>query len=107
MERVLDISEVLGEVDTPRGRVELCASAIASYDELKTCLEVWLDSFLRTKDYQAKEKQFHAGWLPKPETMVEPVGPDEAIEMSRDIFHSWVRKVRRSVPGLHAQAVQP
>lgn len=78
----------------------MCASAEAKYDEEATRLVVKLDAFLRTTDLLAKEKRLPAEWLPKPETVRESVGPDETVEMARDIFHRWVRKVRQAVPTL-------
>src|SRR5438128_663766 len=102
MKRIIDTSEVLGMVDLPTGNCELCAAADANYDEEKNRLLVRLSSFLRTTDLRAKEKQWSATWLPKPETLMEAVGSDEALEAARDIFHRWVRKVREAVPSLHS-----
>jgi hypothetical protein len=41
-------------------------------------------------------------WLPKPETLREGVGPDEASDMARDIFRRWTKKVRESVEAAKA-----
>ena len=103
MKRVIDTSEVLGTVDTAEGVREVCVTADASYDESAARLVVKLDSFLRNMDLVTKEKRFSADWLPKPETLHESVGPDETVEMARDIFHRWVRKVRQAVPALANQ----
>ena len=100
MKRVIDTSEVLGAVDTPQGACEVCASAVANFDEDAERLLVNLDAFLRSTDLRAKEKRLAVNWLPKPETVHESVGPDEAAEVARDIFHRWVRKVREAVPAL-------
>jgi len=97
MKRVIDTSEVLGTVETPQGTCEVCAAADAQYDEDAARLVVKLDAYLRTTDLRTKEQQFAAGWLPKPETVREGVGPDETVEMARDIFHHWVRRVREAV----------
>ena len=78
----------------------MCATADAKYDEDATRLVVKLDAFLRTTDLLTKEKRFPADWLPKPETVRESVGPDETVEMARDIFHRWVQRVRQTVPAL-------
>jgi hypothetical protein len=103
MKRIIDTSEVLGTVDLPTGSCELCAAADANYDEEMNRLLVRLTSFLRTTDLRAKEKQLSATWLPKPETLMESVGSDEALDAARDIFHRWVRKVREAAPALHSQ----
>ena len=97
MRRVIDTSEVLGTVDTPQGTCEVCASADAQYDEKAARLVVKLDAYLRTADLRTKEQRLAASWLPKPETVQEGVGPDETVEMARDIFHGWVRKIREAV----------
>jgi len=100
MKRVSDTIEVLGTVKMPKGTCEVCATADAKYDEDATRLVVKLDAFLRTTDLLTKEKRFPADWLPKPETVRESVGPDETVEMARDIFHRWVQRVRQTVPAL-------
>jgi len=102
MKRVIDTSEVLGAVDLPKGACEVCAAADANYDEATNHLVVRLTSFLRSTDIRVKEKQLSAKWLPKPETVTESSGPDETVEMAREIFHRWVRKVRESTPVLHS-----
>jgi hypothetical protein len=101
MKRVIDTSETLGLTRTPDGEREVCASAIATYDEDTRHLFVTLDAFLRNTDLVAKEKHFTADWLPKTETVSESVGPEETGEVARDIFHRWVRRVRDSAPPLH------
>lgn len=102
MKHVIDTNEVLGTVELATGTCEVCASADANYDESAGRLVVALNSFLRTTDLRAKEKRLSADWLPKPETVTESAGPDETVEVARDIFHRWVRKVRQAAPSLHA-----
>lgn len=102
MKRVIDTSEVLGLVETPQGACEVCVSADAQYDDGAGRLVVKLDSFLRTTNLRAKEKHFPASWLPKTETVTESASPDETVEMAREIFHRWVRKVREAAPSLHS-----
>ena len=101
MKRVIDTSEALGEVDTPAGRLELCVAAEASYDEAAGRLVVKLEAFLRNTGLVTREKHSKAGWLPQPETVRESVGPEETVELAREIFHRWVRKVREAAPQLH------
>ena len=101
MKQVIDTSEVLGTLETPEGIREVCVSADAQFDEGAGRLVVKLEAFLRNTDLVSKEKRFPAGWLPKPETVRESVGPDETVELAREIFHRWVRKVRAAAPTLH------
>jgi hypothetical protein len=105
MKRVIDTSEVLGTLERPEGPAELCASANAAFDEAAGRLVVNLDSFLRTSDLRSREKRFKAGWLPKAESITEQIGPEEARDVARDIFHRWVRKVRAAAPSLHDPAI--
>jgi hypothetical protein len=105
MKRVIDTSEVLGTVELPNGTCEVCATACAEYDEGSSRLVVRLDSFLRTADLRAKEREFSADWLPKAEVVTESVGPEETVDFARDIFHRWVRKVREAAPSLHSQTL--
>ena len=100
MKRIIDTNEVLGAVKTPQGACEVCATANANYDESGRKLSVVLDAYLRTTDLRNKEQRLTAGWLPKPQTVREQVGVEEADEVARDIFHRWVRKVKEAVPAL-------
>lgn len=100
MKQVIYTSEVLGKVETEHGACEVCATAGAHYEEGLGQLSVDLDAFLRSTNLRAKEKQFRADWLPKAETVREAVGADEAVELTRDVFHQWVRKVREAAPAL-------
>lgn len=101
MKRIIDTSEVLGTVESPEGRRELCASAEASFDEEAGRLVMKLEAFLRPTDLLVKESRFRADWLPKNETVSESVGREESHEVAREIFHLWVRKVREAAPQLH------
>ena len=98
MKHVIDTSEVLGTVDTPEGECEVCASAVAQYDEEAGRLRVQLEAFLRTTDLRKKEKRLTADWLPRPQTVIEGVGPDETVELAKEIFHRWVARVREASP---------
>ena len=102
MKRIIDTIEALGNVETPDGPYEVCASADAGYDEAAARLVVTLDSFLRTTDLRKKERHLRADWLPKPVTITEAAGPEEGVDLARDIFHRWVRKVREAAPGLRS-----
>ena len=101
MKRVIDTNEVLGTVETPEGQCEVCAGADAGFDEATGRLVVKLEAFLRPAGFLAKERHFRADWLPKSETVTESVGPDETVELARDIFSRWVRRVREAAPALH------
>ena len=101
MNRVIETSEALGMVNTPEGPRELCASAVASYDEAMGRLVVKLEAFLRNSDLVAKEQRFPAEWLPKPQTVRETARLEETAEMAREIFQRWSHKVCAAAPALH------
>ena len=98
MKHVIDTSEVIGTVETPDGKCEVCASAAAQYDEEAGRLRVELDAYLRTTDLRKKEKRLTAEWLPRRQTVTEGVGPEETVELAKEIFHRWVAKVREASP---------
>src|ERR1041385_3903322 len=100
MKRILDVSEILGVVQTPSGPRELCVRSDASYDEDRARLTVKLDAFLRDNRIAAKENHDDADWLPKPQVLQEFAAPGETGELARDIFLGWVRKVRNVAPTL-------
>jgi hypothetical protein len=101
MKRVIQTSEVLGNVDRPEGTCEVCASADAGYDELAGRLAIELTAFLRPIGLQVKERRFRADWLPADETITESVARNECLDVARQIFHRWVGRVRKAAPGLH------
>lgn len=104
MKRIIDVSEVIGTVETPVGEYEVCASADANYDPDARQLVVRLESFLRSTDIRVTEKHVPAEWLPKAETITESVGSEEALALARTLFQRWVQKIRRASPSLHNSA---
>jgi hypothetical protein len=101
MKRIIDTLEVVGNVELPDGTWELCATACADYVEEKGQLIVRLDSFVRTASLSMKERKARPGWLLKPETVTESGKPEETLDIARDIFRGWVRRVRNATPSLH------
>ena len=104
MKRVIDTTEVLGQVETADGKYDVCAEAVALYDEEATKLEVDLDAFLRTSDIRAKENKFSPDWLLKHAHVRESAALDETGDLAREIFQRWVRKVRDSIPALRTHS---
>jgi hypothetical protein len=100
MKQVIDTSEVVGTVEMRDGECEVCASAVAQYDEDAGRLVTNLDSFLRTTDLRKKERRLPAEWLPRPQTVTEGVGPEETVDVAKEVFHRWVAKVREATPAL-------
>ena len=98
MRHVMDSIEVVGKTDTTEGKCEVCASAKATFDEEQRQLLVDLAAFLRTTGLRGKERHLTAPWLPPPETVHEIVDSDESLDMAREIFHGWARKVQQTIP---------
>ena len=96
MKRVISISEIVRPVQVENDFCEVWASADANYGEAKSQLEVKLDAFLRrSKD----NKRLTASWLPPAETVAERVDIEEASPAAKEIFESWVQRVRRATEG--------
>jgi hypothetical protein len=96
MKKVLSISEIVQDLDLEAEPKELCAAAEADYDERKHALVIKLDAFVRQVHHAGPDVCSRPDWLPRPETLREGVGPDEASDMARDIFQRWTKKVRES-----------
>lgn len=102
MRHVIEISEVLGTIETPKeGACELCVSVEGDYDESKGCMTVTLESFLRPAGLLVKERHFRMEWMPAGETVTEAVSRDECRAVARELLAHWVRKVREAAPKLH------
>jgi len=103
MKKILSTSEIIQDLDLEAEPKELCASAEADYDEQKATLVIKLDAFVRQVHHAGPNVCTQPDWLPKPETLHEVVGPDEASDLARDIFRRWTKKVRESVTPEKAQ----
>jgi UDP-N-acetylmuramate-alanine ligase len=68
-------------------------------------LTIALDCFLRPIDLRHKERRVRPCWLPIPQTAHEHVDAFEAVEQAREVFHSWVRKVRQEL-GTHEEIMR-
>ena len=92
------LSEPVASRELEDGFYEIWATAEGNYDEARSELRVSLDSFVRPTDIRLRDVRIDAEWLPKGGDVAEHVGADEAHEQAREIFDSWVRKVRRHIP---------
>jgi len=94
MRKILSTSEIVQDLDREVEPKELCAAAEADYDDRKSTLVIKLDAFVRQVHHAGPDICSRPDWLPKPETLREGVGPDEASDLARDIFRRWTKKVR-------------
>ena len=92
----ITISEVAGEVESSRGPAEICAMAEASFDEGESRLIVQLDCSLRSVSLTQPEEPFREDWLPGREILRETVSLEDVCALTREIFQSWIHKVRQS-----------
>ena len=98
----ITISEVVGDLPSDNGPVEVCAVAEAAFDEAEFKLIVQLDSYLRTTELTRPEEHFSASWLPGKEVLRESASLHEATDLAKEIFQRWVHKVRQAMPAMAA-----
>ena len=96
MENAFSISEIIGTIDD--GNVEVCATADTSYDRSAEEVIVNLNAFARRVSVQGHGEHLAEPWLPPAERVTEHVPREDSASFTKDVFHSWVRKVRSSVP---------
>lgn len=98
MRTIASLSEPLVSKELRNGVYEVWAIAEAQYDDARSELVVALDSFVRPTDIRLKDTRIDPEWLPKKGKVAEHVGSEEAHDQAKEIFESWVRKVRRHIP---------
>lgn len=96
MARAISITEILGTIHD--GTVEVCASADAEYDPATEQLSVMLGACARRVSASGDGQHCCEPWLPGEERVSEHLPRSDVDEFTKDVFQSWVRKVRASVP---------
>ena len=96
MKKVISISEIVASIQVENDLCKVWAGAEADYHEGK--LEVKLESFLRRS---TDNERLAASWLPETETVVEHIDFEEGSPAAKEIFESWVKRVRRAI-GKHS-----
>lgn len=92
------LSEPVASKELKDGVYEVWATAEAEYDDATSDLVVELDSFVRPVNIRLKDTRIVTEWLPKKGKVGEHVGPHEVHAQTKEVFESWVRKVRRHIP---------
>ena len=92
---ISEIIETLGEGDSA---TEVCATPETQYDSSAQKVAVSLDSFARCVAASGNREHQTLPWLPPAEHVTEHLAHDEAEAFTKDVFHSWVRKVRAAIP---------
>ena len=101
MNQILSASEILGTINLPQGECEVMATANGDYSLRSGNLVVSLEACVHPTRSSKTDEPVDTKWLPEPETVTESVEADEAGEVARDVFRSWVRKVRAAAPPIH------
>ena len=79
---------------------ELHATLSAQYEKESGEVVAELDCYVCPDDAShMMEEHLRPDWLPGKQVVRAGGEAGETSEIARDIFHSWVRKVRDSVPG--------
>jgi hypothetical protein len=97
MENAISISEVIGTIED--GKIEICASADAGYDQAKERVFVSLEAFARRVSAYGDGSRIPIPWLPAREHVTNDLPREDAVPFAKDVFRSWAQKVRRAVPG--------
>jgi len=92
----MSINEILGTIHD--GSVQVCATADADYDHAAEKISVALDAFIRRASTTDDGAHLPQLWLPRGERVSEHLPRSEVDEFVKDVFHSWVKKVRASIP---------
>ncbi len=92
---ISEIVETLGEGD---GEIEVCATAETQYDTSAQKVSVALDSFARNVSASGDHQHRPQPGLPPAEHVTEHLAPDDVAPFAKDVFQSWLRKVRASIP---------
>ena len=92
----MSTSEILGNIHD--GSMEVCATAAADYDHPAEKITVALDAFARPVSAGSDGAHLPQPWLPACERVCEHLPRGDADEFVKDVFHSWVKKVRAATP---------
>ena len=94
----MSISEIIETFGEGEGETEVCATATTQYESSAQKVSVELDSFVRCVFASGNREHQTPPWLPPAENVPEHLAPEEAEAFTKDVFHSWVRKVRATIP---------
>ena len=98
MKKVISTSEIVESIQCDGADWEVCATAEANYHEVDSRIVVELDSFLRKASSSGDGEVRRPSWLPGKAGVTEHAPREEAGQVAHDVFASWVRKVRQSIP---------
>jgi len=92
----MSINEILGTIHD--GTVQVCATADAEYDHAAQRVSVALNAFARSASIAGDEAHLPQPWLPAAARVTEHLPHTEVDEFVKDVFHSWIMKLRAAIP---------
>jgi hypothetical protein len=95
---ILDALDIIETKSIDAESYEICACAKAALDESGPELVIELDAFVRRFEMRGKDVQFRPAWLPRKDTVRMRTASDEAADAAKEVFGSWVKKVRGAIP---------
>jgi hypothetical protein len=98
MEKGISISEIVETIREDGHEAEVCATAEATYNAAEQEVSVALDCFARHITASGNGTHLPRPWLPSPEHVREHLSRSEATTFAKDVFRSWVKKVRAAIP---------
>ena len=100
MNHPISLSEFVTRFATPDGNasLELHATLEARYDSASHTVIADLDAYVCPDDASHMQEHARPAWLPPAQTVRAGGSAEETSAIARDIFHSWVRQVRTSLP---------
>ena len=101
MKKLITISELVATLHMDGESVAVHATADAHFDEANSRLRVDLDSCLRPTDGGVLAGTTALPELPAKATVTESVDLADAFSLTKEIFSSWVRRVRESIGKAH------
>ena len=97
MRQLISISDIVETIQNELGTCEICATADAGFAESRSELSVTCDAFMRIVNQRGADEQRRPAWLPRVDVVKAHVPREEAAAEAKDIFRSWIKKVRTSV----------
>jgi neutral trehalase len=98
MSHPVSFSECVGHTRFEDEAVLVFATVNAEYRDDRHEVEVIRKAYLTPQDMEHLAEHWEAPWLPGESIVTAGCDGYEASEVARDIFHSWVRQVKESIP---------
>lgn len=98
MRRVVSSSEIVGTCEWRGQMIDVSAHSDAHYDEAAGKMLVKLMADAEPADLEFHPEWIKPDWLPAKQTVAEHLSYEEALPAAKNIFRSWSRKVRESMP---------